>query len=73
MRYCLEKDKTLNTLTLEEYKAHSEVFTEDILSVVSVRASADARNSVGGSSTAAAKAGIKSLKARLRKLPSYEL
>ncbi len=72
VRYCLEKDKTLNSLTLEEYKAHSEVFTEDILSVVSARASADARNSVGGSSTAAAKAGIKSLKARLRKLPSYE-
>ena len=73
VRYCLEKDKTLNSLTLEEYKAHSEVFTEDILSVVSARASADARNSVGGSSTAAATAGIKSLKARLRKLPSYEL
>lgn len=71
VRYCLEKGKTLETLSLDEYRAHSDAFGEDILSLVQARASADARNSVGGSGTAAAKAGIKSIRARLKKLPSF--
>ena len=71
VRYCLEKGKTLETLSLDEYRAHSDAFEEDILSLVRARASADARNSVGGSGTAAAKAGIKSIRARLKKLPSF--
>lgn len=68
VRYCLDKDKTLETMTIEEYKAHSEVFEIDILNVVKAKNSADGRTSVGGSSRQSAKAGIKSLKARLKKL-----
>ena len=68
VRYCLDKDKTLETMTIEEYKAHSEVFEIDILNVVKAKNSADGRTSVGGSSLQSAKAGIKSLKARLKKL-----
>lgn len=68
VRYCLDKDKTLETMTIEEYKAHSEVFEIDILNVVKAKNSADGRTSVGGSSRQSAKAGIKSLKAQLKKL-----
>ncbi|MBQ9118021.1 MAG: argininosuccinate lyase [Clostridia bacterium] len=72
VRYCLEKDKTLESMSLAEYKAHSEVFDEDVLKVVKASASANSRNSIGGSSVAAAKAGIKSLRSRLKKLPTFE-
>ena len=68
VRYCLDEGKTLETMTLDEYKTHSEVFQADVLTVVKAKNSADARNSVGGSSRSAAKAGIKSIKARLKKL-----
>jgi argininosuccinate lyase len=68
VRYCLENNKTLETLTLDEYKAHSDVFEADILDTVKARNSADSRTSVGGSSYASAKAGIKSIKSRLKKL-----
>lgn len=69
VRECLEKGKTLDILTLGEYKAHSPVFEADILDVVKARNSADSRNSVGGSSVSAARAGIRSIKKRLAKLP----
>ena len=54
VRECLEKGKTLDSLSLGEYKAHSPVFEADILDVVKARNSADSRNSVGGSSVSAA-------------------
>lgn len=68
VRYCLNENKTLESMTMDEYKAHSEVFESDILKVVKAKNSADARTSVGGSSRQSAKAGIKSLKNRLKKL-----
>ena len=72
VRYCLEKGKTLESMSLAEYKENSEVFEADVLEVVKASASANSRNSVGGSSVSAAKAGIKSLRARLKKLPVFE-
>lgn len=69
VRYCLENNKTLESMSLDEYKAHSEVFDENILKTVKAFSSADSRNSIGGSSKKAAKAGIRSLKERLKKLP----
>ncbi|MBQ8406994.1 MAG: argininosuccinate lyase [Clostridia bacterium] len=69
VRYCLENGKTLESMSLEEYKAHSEVFDANILNTVKAKNSADSRNSVGGSSKKAARAGIRSLKERLKKLP----
>ena len=65
VRYCIEQGKTLPSLTLEEFRAASPVFGEDILQAVTTRASAEGRNSVGGSSAAAAQAGIDSVRARL--------
>ena len=69
VRYCIEKGKTLPALSLEEFRAASPVFEADILKTVTTRASAEGRNSVGGSSTEAAKAGIASIKKRLKKYP----
>ena len=66
VRYCIEQGKTLPSLTLEEFRAASPVFEEDVLTAVTTRASAEGRNSVGGSSTEAAKAGIASIRKRLR-------
>ena len=68
VRYCLNENKTLESMTLEEYREHSEVFQADVLTVVKAKNSANARESVGGSSRQSAKAGIKSIKARLKKL-----
>jgi len=72
VRYCLKNGKTLETMTLEEYKAHSGVFESDILNAVQAFASANGRDSVGGSSVSAARTGIKSLKARIKKLPNFD-
>ena len=69
VRQCLNEGKTLASLTLDEYKKHSDAFGADILEVVKARNSADSRNSVGGSSVSAARAGIRSIKKRLARLP----
>ena len=67
VRYCIEKQKPLTALTLEEFRAASPVFEEDVLQTVTTRASAEGRDSVGGSSIRAAREGIASLKRRLAK------
>lgn len=67
VRYCIEKHTVLPALTLEEYRAVSERFDEDILQAVTVRNSAEGRNSVGGSSKEAALRGIRAIRQRLKK------
>ena len=66
VRYCIEQGKTLPSLTLEEFRAASPVFEADIMQAVTTRSSAEGRNSVGGSSREAAKAGIASIRKRLK-------
>jgi len=68
VRYCLENKKTLETLTLKEYKENSEFFEEDILSIVKAVNSAEGRKSVGGSSTESTKKAIESVISRLAAL-----
>lgn len=68
VRYCLENGKTLETLTLDEYKENSEYFEEDILSVVNAVNSANSRKSVGGSSKESTLNAIESVKERLKTL-----
>lgn len=67
VRYCIERRKTLPALTLEEFRAVSPVFGQDVLGAVTTRASAEGRNSVGGSSYEAAKRGTASIRRRLKK------
>ncbi len=45
--YCIEKNKALDDLTMEEYKAISPVFEEDIYDAVSMETCVQKRNTVG--------------------------
>ncbi|MDE6274031.1 MAG: argininosuccinate lyase [Clostridiales bacterium] len=67
VRYCITEKKDFLSLTLDEFKAVSDVFEKDILGCITVRSSAEARNSVGGSSLKAARAGLASIRRRLKK------
>lgn len=68
VRYCLDNDKTLETLTLDEYKANSEYFESDILSVVKAENSANSRKSPGGSSKESVLKSIEIIKEKMKKL-----
>jgi argininosuccinate lyase len=67
VRYCIEKNKTLTTLSYEEFLAVSDCFDRDILTFVTTRSSVEGRNSIGGSSQQAARAGLLQIKRRLKK------
>ncbi len=67
VRYCIENDKALTDLTLEEFQDESPMFGEDVLEAVKTLPSVEGRDSVGGSSKRAAKSGIEAIKARLQK------
>ena len=45
---CISKKKVLDSFTLEEYKAHSEIFEEDLYSEISLEACVAKRISEGG-------------------------
>ena len=45
--YCLEKDIALDNMTLEEYKAISPVFEEDIYEAISMKNCVEKRNTIG--------------------------
>lgn len=67
VRWCIENKRTLQDMTVEEYKSFSPVFEEDIVEVVKGRNCADARTSFGGASSSNVKAEIKSIKKRLKR------
>ncbi len=67
VRYCIENGKTIPALSLDEFRAASEVFEEDVLSAVTTRASAEGRTSVGGSARSSVQQAIASLRRRLKK------
>jgi argininosuccinate lyase len=46
--YCLDTGKELDQLTLEEFKRFSDLFGEDVLSLMSVEGSVNSRNVIGG-------------------------
>ena len=46
--YCIEKNTSLSTLTLEEYKQFSPVFKEDIYDAISLESCVNKRNTIGG-------------------------
>lgn len=67
VRYCIERNKPFTALTLEEFRLADSRFEQDVLACVTTQNSAEARNSVGGSSQNAAKKGLLSIKRRLKK------
>ena len=48
VRYCVDNDKSFEDLTLEEFKAQSDLFGEDIFEDISLEHSVGARKSYGG-------------------------
>ena len=48
--YCLESGKTLEDLSLEEFRKFSEKFEEDVMELMSVEGSVNSRDVIGGTS-----------------------
>lgn len=51
---CIEKNTVLDKLTIEEYKAHSELFEEDLYNEISLETCVEKRISAGGTGKASA-------------------
>jgi len=60
--YCLDNGKTLEDLTLEEFRKFSDKFEEDVLSLMSVEGSINSRNIVGGTAREQVEQEIKRIK-----------
>lgn len=48
--YCVNNEKTLEQLTLQEYRSISDVFTEDLYDAISLETCVNKRNVIGGPS-----------------------
>ncbi|SNY22112.1 argininosuccinate lyase [Orenia metallireducens] len=46
--YCIEHNKKLSELTMEEWQGFSEVFSDDIYHAIAIETCVDARNTIGG-------------------------
>ncbi len=64
--YCIEKGKTFETLTLEEYRTFSPLFGEDVFEAVSLINCVTSRRTVGGPAPERVKEHIEKVKAKLR-------
>ena len=62
---CIEKGCVLDTLSLQEYQKHSELFEEDLYQEISLENCVSKRNSAGGASPASVKAQLEWVKAQL--------
>jgi argininosuccinate lyase len=51
VRYCIEQEKWLMDLSLEEFKQFSPLFDTDILEAIKIETCVNARNSLGGTSS----------------------
>lgn len=68
VRHCIENNKALDKLDLFVYQTFSSLFEEDILSVVKVNKSVEARKVIGGSARSAVRENIRSITRRLNRL-----
>ena len=57
--YCIENGKTLESLTIEEYKAHDSIFETDLYGEISLEACVEKRISAGGTGLASVEEQIK--------------
>lgn len=62
---CIKERKVLEDLTLEEYKAISDLFDEDLYEEISLKTCVEKRTSLGGTSPASVEAQIKYVLERL--------
>jgi argininosuccinate lyase len=63
--YCIKNHKTLESMTLEEYKGFSENFDEGIYHAVDLMTCLEKRTSYGGTSVSSVGAQIENAKKRL--------
>ncbi len=63
---CIEKNKILETLSLEEYKAHSDIFEDDLYGEIDLKVCAEKRTSEGGTGTESVNKQIKNIKNYLK-------
>ncbi|MGM9971669.1 MAG: argininosuccinate lyase [Anaeroplasmataceae bacterium] len=59
--YCIENDKVLETLSLEEYKKYSDLFKEDVYDAINLEKCTFKRNSLGASAVMSVDKQIESL------------
>ena len=52
MRYCIEKGKKLEELSIEEFRGFSEKISEDVYDSITIEQCVERRNSIGGTSSA---------------------
>ena len=64
---CIEKKTVLDNLTLDEYKAHSDIFEDDLYSEISLEACVEKRISEGGTSVASVEKQIALVRKELEK------
>ncbi len=64
---CIEKKTVLDRLTLEEYKAHSNVFENDLYDEISLEACVEKRISEGGTSVASVENQIEFIRKEINK------
>ncbi|MDR5659161.1 argininosuccinate lyase [Serpentinicella sp. ANB-PHB4] len=65
VQYCLKENKTLETLSIEEWKTQHTAFDSDILSILSPRSAVDRRSTFGGTARTEVKRQIEKAKALL--------
>ena len=58
VRSCMEKGKTLEDLTLEEYKQFDDIFDSDVFDAIDLNACVERRISIGGTSVASVESQI---------------
>lgn len=63
--YCIESGKTLETLTLKEYKTFSPLFQEDLYGAIDISACVNKRISEGGTSVSSVEKQIEYIKSAL--------
>ena len=59
---CIEKGTTLENLPIEAYRAHSELFADDIYDSISLEACVERRLSAGGPGQASVEAQIRQVR-----------
>jgi len=64
--YCIDNNKTLNNLSLQEYKQFSQIFEEDIYKYIDLKTCVESRVSFGGPSKKAVEEQIKICKKFLK-------
>lgn len=64
--HCIEKNLTLDTLPLADYKAYNSVFDEDVYAAIDMKNCVEKRTSFGGTSSVSVKAQLKEIEAFLK-------